>query len=192
MALPPVGPSPLADRIRAAGTSLIVARASFDSWWTYKSHDTRPLYLPGMQHYSEFFRYDEEAHFRTMVVGLYTLFDSRRDTANFSRMLADSRAGGHPLPATEARLDGTGVVVAKVASLRHNLFAHRNHGLTYEDVYAAANITPNELRGLLDESRCMRNELGAAHGVAEMDFNPFVTGHLVELLKLIQPVEDDE
>lgn len=186
MARPP--PNPLAERIRSARTNLTVAGAAYDVWWTYRSRATRPRFLPGMQHYSEFFRYDEEVHFRALVVGLHTLFDGRRDTANFRRLLADSRTAGRPLPATEARLAGAELAVAKVATLRHNLFAHRNHGLTYDDVYRDADITPDELRALLDASRTILNEMGAAHGVGDMNFNPFVTEHVTALLTRIQPV----
>jgi len=76
-------PLPLVERIRVAGFNVMIARASYDIWWLYKGAAARPLYIDGMQTYSEFFRFDEEAHFRAMIVGLCSLFDGRSSADAF-------------------------------------------------------------------------------------------------------------
>lgn len=179
--------SPLQSRIKFATTNLVLAGASYDIWWTYKGADTRPRFVEGMDEYSEFFRYDEEAHFRTMVVSLYTLFETGPRTANFSVLLRGSRDVGSPLATSETQLTALKPVVVKVMALRNFLFAHRNHTEPYNDVYKRANISGVELRRLIDGGRAILNQLRYAHGMDGFDFNPFVGDHTRELLRFIQP-----
>src|ERR1700733_13224706 len=76
---------PLPSRFRSAVIALVVASASYDIWWIYKGKSTRDL--EAMNNFPTFFRYDEEAHFRNMIVGLYTLYDTHPRTITIKSLI---------------------------------------------------------------------------------------------------------
>jgi hypothetical protein len=187
----PAAPLPVAERVRVAGFNLMVARASYDIWWLYQGADTRPLYIEGMQAYSEFFRYDQEAHFRAMIVGLCALFDGRRDTVTLKSLLREAKAAGHDVNSLEDKLAVLEVCIAKIKVLRNNLFAHRNHGVGYSDVYKSAKVCPDDVKAVLEGSLTIVNELALLTGAKQTDWNEGVADHTSQLLRDIQPRADN-
>jgi hypothetical protein len=177
---------PLVERIRIAGFNLMVARTSHDIWWLYAGNDTRRLFIEGMQPYSEFFRYDQAAHQRAMIVGLYTLFDGRRDTITLESLIDDANAAGYDVDALTPKLAALSIRVAKIKVLRHKLFAHRDHSLAYNEVFKAAEIRPSDLRMIFDESLEIVNGLAALTGAPWTYWNDNVANHTTELLYYIQ------
>ena len=183
-------PLTLAERIRSAGFNIGLARASYDIWWVYKGADTRPLYLKGMQTYSQFFRFDEEAHFRAMIVGLCTLFDKRKDTITLASLVEGAKTAGSDVAAINAKLAKLDDRVAKIKILRHKLFAHRNHATAYNDVFREAQLRPDDLKSLLDESLAIVNGRADLRVVPRTDLRPGVSEHTKNLLHDIQPHDD--
>ena len=181
------GSLPLLDRLREASTTLIVARASFDIWWLYAGSQTRPKFIAGMNEYSEFFRFDEEAHFRVAVVGLYTLFDGRSDTVTLKSLIDKVELAGNDVVQIRARLSALDVKIAAIKVLRHKLFAHRDHKLAYNTVYELAKVRPDDLRMLTDESLSILNDLAALLSFRSFEFRDYVAEDALELLKKIQP-----
>jgi hypothetical protein len=177
---------PFSERLKSAETALIVARASFDIWWLYASNETRPRYLDVMNDYPDFFRYDEEGHFRNAVVTLWTLFDGRRDTVTLRSLITEAGARGLEVATPRARLKRLEPRLEKIETLRHKLFAHRDHSLEYESVYAIADITPDDLRSTLDESLLIFNELATLHNLPKTEFRSFPADDARRLLERLR------
>ena len=123
---------PLTGRLRSAQITLIVASASHDIWWTYAAKGTRDL--EAMNSFPSFFLYDEEAHFRNMIVGLYTLYDSYAETLTIKSLIREL----DPQTAKPIwqRYNAVQDAVKKVTYLRHNAFAHRVAGKDYRGGYS--------------------------------------------------------
>ncbi len=66
--------------IKSLRDSIIAAEHNHDIWWIYKNKDTRPKYLDVMNSYLSFFQTSIHAHFVAMVIVLYRLYETRRDT----------------------------------------------------------------------------------------------------------------
>jgi hypothetical protein len=180
-------PLSLPERIHAASTTLIVARASFDIWRLYAGASTRPTFFAGMEEYSEFFWFDEEAHFRVAVVGIYSLFDGRTDTVTLTSLIDAVKALGNDVASIRSRLELLAHAVKAVKTLRHKLFAHRDHGLGYNEAYQLAKVRPDDLRTLLDESLAILNDLACLLSLPKFAFNEFVAQHTSEMLHKLQP-----
>jgi hypothetical protein len=163
-------------------TTLTVVLASFDIWWTYASKDTRPRYSPIMDGYPDFFRFDEEAHFRNAIIGLHTLFDGRRDTATIENVLTRAPIDGVAKRAAQKRIEELKPKTCKIKVLRDKLFAHRDHRLDYEEIYALAEITPNDLRLVLDECVSTINMVATQLSLDGVQGDSFVSEDLQALL----------
>src|ERR1041385_9060871 len=96
---------PFAARFKSATLTLIFARASFDIWWLYIGAETRRHFLPTMNRFSEFFRYDQEAHWRAAIVATWSLFDKRSDTITLAELLRESAKGGRDVSKLQQMLD---------------------------------------------------------------------------------------
>jgi hypothetical protein len=82
------------------------------------------------------------AHMFALVCGLHSLFERKPDRINLPTLsaLADNVAVNELAQSAE--------VARKVEKLRHNLYAHRSGSLTVAEIFALANLKPNELRFL--------------------------------------------
>lgn len=179
-------PLSLADRLAAAGTSLVIARASFDIWWLYAGRSTRSNFLSAINEYSDFFRFDEEAHFRLAIISVFTLFDGRGDTVTLTALADECTEAGYDTDSIRKRIKTLCPVLKKIKILRHKLFAHRDNRLTYEQVYESAGITPHELESLLDECLSIINALAEFCGSQPLSFNEYVASDTKALLDKIQ------
>jgi hypothetical protein len=183
----PSAPLSLSDRIKAAGLNVTLAQASHDIWWLYKG-ETRERYIKGMNVYSEFFRIDEEAHFRAMIVGIMTLFDSRmRDTIPLSKLISDVEEAGINAQSIKARLDALKEPVRGIKFLRHKLFAHRDHAMTLNQIYKEARLRPNDIKLVLAQSLEIVNCLENLCGLSPTYVNFYVSEFTTRLLTDIQP-----
>lgn len=181
--LPPE-PLPLPERIKSAEITLIVASASFDIWWTYANRDTRDL--EAMNVLPTFFRYDQEAHFRNVVVSLHTLFDDydRSPTLTIKSLIhALDVESAKPVWRVYRRVHDR---VAKIRVLRHNVFAHRNAGMSYKDVFEEASLQPNDLKSLLDDTVTMLTMIADAAGAPTPTMSPFLTEETTKLLAKVK------
>jgi hypothetical protein len=182
-------PLSLNDRIKAAGLNVTLAQGSHDIWWLYKG-ETRGRYLKGMNTYSEFFRFDEEAHFRAMIVGIMTLFDSRlHDTVPLSKLISDVEELGINTQSIKAKLDALKEPIRGIKFLRHKLFAHRDQAMTLNQIYEKARLRPDDIKLVLSQSLEIVNCLENLRGLAPTYVNFYVIEFTTRLLADIQPVD---
>lgn len=167
------------EQLITAGELVVRSRIFFDIWFLYASRETRPKLLPSMNEYSEFFRYDEHAHFVAFVVHIAALYEKRNDTINLKQLISKSRdlekIDDKAKEALNTHFDSVGEVVKKIAILRHNLFAHRSHSIEYEEAFSLAKVTPNEMRKLSDTAFKIVNTLLAAAELPDHSINPMPT-----------------
>ena len=184
-------PLPFDERVDTAAHLIKRAKIFYDVWWLYEGVDTRSKYLPAMNRYSEFFRFDSHAHFVALIVHLAALFESRSDTINFAQLIDEAASSSLvPLGAvSEARagLDVVSALPPKLAILRSNLFAHRSAELSYAEAFAKAEITSDQIRDLAVEGLRIVNIILAARGLPIQHFHDLSLEHAERLLTKIAP-----
>jgi hypothetical protein len=158
----------------------------FDIWWLYNGANTRPDIMATMNQYSEFFRFDDHAHFVSFIVHIAALFDNRRDTISLPRLVREAQSSTR-IPATTVdcarpMLTRALSLSGKVAILRHNLFAHRSASLSYGDAFRQASVTVDELRELTETAMDLVNQLLVALGEPEQLHHTFPRDDAVRLL----------
>lgn len=178
-------PLPLRARLRSAGITLIVASASYDIWWTYAGEGTRDL--DAMNIFPEFFWYDQEAHFRNAIVGLYTLYDSYEGTLTIKSLI-------HGLdPEAQKpiwrKYRAVHEAAKKVTYLRHNVFAHRLASKSYDEVFKQAGLKPDHLKKLIADSLVLLTMIADAIGAERPMVSEFVSSETTSLLKLIKAAD---
>lgn len=182
-------PLPLAERVRIAGLNASVARASYDIWWIYAGVDTRPQYIEAMNDYSEFFRFDQHAHFIAVVVGVSSLFDTTDGTITVrsvvNKAVADGFMEAKPLVSVVDRLQADRRVIG-VAHLRNKLLAHRDNRLSYRQAFKDAGIAPDDLRDLLQEAFNVIGRIADLVDVTGPIHNTIVGDHAEAMLQKLR------
>ena len=136
----------VADRVKIAADLSYRAQVFHATWFGIASRDGRAKYAHALDEHAEVLIMAQAAHMVALVCALHSLFERSVKTVN--------------LPAIDAELGGIAgdlieeaqVTAAKVAKLRHNLFAHRSGRLTQAEIYRLAAITPDDLRWLAIKS----------------------------------------
>ena len=178
-------PLPIRDRLRSAGTTLTVASASYDIWCRYMNHETRDL--DAMNVFPTFFRYDQEAHFRTMIVSLYTLYDTHRGTLTINSLIHELEPDA--AKPVRRRYGAVHDAVRKVRRLRHEAIAHRNAALSYDAAFKAAQLTPNDLARLIQDSHELLVLIADALGEPQPVLSPFLAGDNGETARLLSTIK---
>jgi AbiU2 len=175
-------PLPLASRFRSAVITLTVAKAAYDVWWTYIGEGTRDL--EAVNEFPTFFRYDEEANFRAMIVSVHTLFDDTPGTLTVKSLIK-------ALPADVAKPIERKYVplkqaAKKVGVLRHNWIAHRNAAKSDKTIFAEAGLKPDDVGALIEGTREVLNLIAPHIGASEPTLSPFVRDETLALFSRIK------
>ena len=175
--------------------TITVAGLNYDIWWVYKSKDTRPLYVEAMNRYRLFFQTSIHAHFVALLVALYRLYETRDDTFNIPSLLTilrvEAQLPGETLDLLEGIYENEGKPLwIKVNILRNKAFGHRSVAHTVEQVFEEAEVTPNELRDLVEVTKKLLNELTHALGRSVHAFNLEAREHTLRLLEDLTKMHD--
>lgn len=151
----------LQDQPRSA--SRLAARTDTHArlWWNLAGMPARAKHRDAISEYWEMFRFSEQAHLISFVVGAHALHHDRNGTVNFHSL--SEELGGVALAAITQGLP----VHKKVEILRHQAFAHRGSKRTYDDVFAAAKISGDEITRHAALTLAIANELLRAGGLVE-------------------------
>lgn len=169
-------------RLRSASITLVVAAASYDIWWTYRGAATRDL--EAMNELPTFFRYDEEAHFRNVIVSLYALYDSHKGTLTIKSLIHElDEPVARPIWREYRKVQDE---VQKVAYLRHNVIAHRNPNQSYDDLFKEAGLRPDDLKRLIDDSLALLSSMAKARDMPEPALTPYAGSDAAKLLRLLK------
>lgn len=119
---------------------------------TYYDADVLDHLAISRRRYPTFMRASEDAHLGHAVVLLYSLQETRHDTANFSqlRRLIESEASAPvpPNPKLEDILAKAKPLWVKVGIVRNQVFGHRSAERSRDECFEIAKITPNNLADL--------------------------------------------
>lgn len=175
-------PLPLASRFRSAVITLTVAKAAYDVWWTYIGEGTRDL--EAMNEFPTFFRYDEEANFRAMIVSIYTLYDEHPGTLTVKSLIKSLPSDvAKPIERKYVPLKQT---AKKVGILRHNWIAHRNAAKSNKSIFAEAGLRPDDIGALIEGTRELLGLIAPHMGASDPTLSPFVRDQTLGLFSRIK------
>ena len=129
-----------------------------------------------MRRFNLFFQTSEYAHFVTLLVGLYRLYETRIDTYNIPTFLKRIREYGH-LPessvseAEEIYLNQAKPLWIKVSILRNEAYGHRSSTSTMAEIFRKAGVSPNQLHELMEVTKKLLNTLSHAWDNSTHAFN---------------------
>src|SRR5579862_8455039 len=146
--------------------TVTVAGLNYEIWWNYKNDQMRPKYVEVMNRYHLFFSTSIHAHFVALLIALYRLYERRPDTYNIPSLLKRLKLESD-FPATilhdldlihgEARK-----LWVKVNILRNKVFGHRSMMVSIDEAFKEAEVTPNELKRLVELTGELLNRLTLA------------------------------
>ena len=172
-------------KIETLSQLIVRSRVFFDLWWIYAGADTRNQIIGAYRRWSEFFRFDEHAHFVSCVVHVSAIYETRRDTINLGTVVADCRSIVHS-EKERAEIDGKYEdgkrIAAKVTILRNNLFAHRSLKVGFNEAFQKAGLKPEELRQATEFALGAVNVLRSTLGLPHSHFNDFSKAHLKAIM----------
>ena len=158
---------------------LIDSNFSYWFWWKLVGPD-RSQYIKIMNRYRVFFSTLIRALFNTLIISLFKLYDTRRDTVNLNRVLKDikrdKKLSPKELSKVEKNYEKAIYFWKKVKTLRHEYFAHLKFDYDEKSLYENAGIAPDEFKELIDLSMEV--------------FNAFHYHYYGTRLELINPEED--
>ncbi len=148
------------ERISELRQILLDAQHSFQIWWACSNREDRQRYKGALNKHSVFFAATLDAHFTVTMISLAKLYEKKPKTVNIDQALS-SRPGLCKVLSqqlTEAKLIGH-----KVCILRNNLYAHTDYKLDYGAAFLKADLTPDEIRKLVELSKQIVNAISYAH-----------------------------
>jgi hypothetical protein len=173
--------------IKAIANTITSASLHFDIWWVYKEKDSRAKYVDILNEYLNFFQTSLQAHFLSAVVELYKLFETRNDTISFPRLIKllndNSLLDLEVQEKMEGEIKSLKVLWKKVAVLRSELFAHTSIDLSYREVFKKAEISPNNMRDLIERSKKLLNQISKGLERNTYIFNIKATGDTIRVLE---------
>lgn len=163
----------------------VTASLNYEIWWSYKGTDTRPRFVKIMNRYPAFFQTSLHAHFVALLVALYRLYETRKDTFNIPTFLKRLRTSNtlpiSKLEEIDALYSSAKPLWQKVSVLRNNAFGHRAATYTVEEVFMLANVSANELRDLIEITKSLLNNLSKEITHSTHAFNVDVASEMERL-----------
>jgi hypothetical protein len=177
------------DDLRHAVT---IAGLNYEIWWIYVEEETRKKYIDSMNKYPLFFQTSLHAHFAALVIALYRLYENNTKTVNIPGLLRII-SNDHPFEEkSEEKIaelyEKAKPLFLKVAILRNNAFGHRSSKLTSKDAFAKAEITPNELKQLLETTKELLNEITTNF---DNSFHTFNLGAGESVMQLLEDIKEN-
>ena len=171
-------------QIEIVTQQIVRARIYYDIWWFYKGYGTRSDVVEVMEDYSEFLRFDEHAHFVSMIVHSCCIWDKRSDAVSLFQLgksLIDTKRS---IPAKvlwesfeKCRGQSEGLKI-----IRDKAIAHRSRFLDYDKVFKEAGIIPDSIKLMLMESLRLVNILRVKAGMDEAEFASYPLHHIMGLV----------
>lgn len=129
------------------------ARAHFHTWWALRNL-ALPDHLPTMNNYEyvDFFHVSNSGSYKLFFLALSKIYDRDERTAGISMLKKELRNAGHADVADEVakRIDPHEPLVRKVLNIRNKSISHNQADIPREKIYQINDVTPNEIRALID------------------------------------------
>jgi hypothetical protein len=122
-----------------------------------------------------------------MIVSLYRLFETRNDTINIPQLINLLKKQGsipiQDIKRMKSEIKQIKPLWIKVSVLRNKMFGHRSNALDHDGVWKEANVTPNQFKHLIDESKKNLNKITSLWNRSGHAFNLSATKDTVDLLE---------
>ena len=163
------------------------AKLNYEIWWIYKNIETRKLYVDARKTYPLFFQISLHAHFVAMIVSIYRLYETRKDTINIPQLVKLLK-NRNVIPNKDIININSDIkqikpLWIKISVIRNKIFAHRSNELEYDKIIDEANIAYNQFKELIDESKSILNKITVLWNNSSHAFNLMATKDTVRLLK---------
>jgi hypothetical protein len=149
--------------VKELQNAITIAGLNYEIWWIYKEKKSRKRFVDTLNAYPLFFQTSLHAHFVAMIIALYRLFETRKDTVNIPQLIKFfEKEGAFPrkeIQRLESEIKQIKPLWVKVSVLRNKLFGHRSNTLDNEDIWKKASATPNEFKKLIEDSKRILNEM---------------------------------
>ncbi|HBI48075.1 MAG TPA: hypothetical protein DDX93_05090 [Smithella sp.] len=176
--------------------AIIVAGLNYEIWWTYKEKESRKRYVDILNKYPLFFQTSLHAHFVAMIVSLYRLYETRKDTVNLPQLLkilkSQDSIPNQELKKIESEIKKIKPLWVKVSVLRNKMFGHRSNALNDDGIWKEAKVTPNQFKQLIDESKRILNEITSLWNRSSHAFNLSSTKDTVNLLEDLKQLNESQ
>ena len=142
---------------------LFEAQGCYELWWTYLQVKSKTEYFHVLLNFKDFFEITARAYISNLVISLYKLYDGGNKVLNIGSLIKETEniLDSNEKQHIQGLMNKAKPIWGKVAKLRSNLFAHRSNQLTRDEIYKMAQITPNQLRDLIDLSLEILNVISA-------------------------------
>ena len=166
--------------------AITVAGLNYEVWWVYKEKESRKCFVDTLNAYGIFFQTSLHAHFVAMIVSLYRIYETRKDTINlpqlFKLLKDESSMPSHEIERIESEIEKIKPLWIKVSILRNNMFGHRSNVFDHAGIWKKANITASQLKELIDETKRILNEVTVLWNRSSHAFNLTATEDTMRLL----------
>ncbi len=157
--------SDTAQRIFILRRTAVEAVLNYEIWWAFRSPDRPAHHHDVMNRYPLLFRTAINAHFVAMLLPLYRLFETRRDSHNLPQLLKRLEGNGQISPQRlsefRAQYGALKPIWIKIQSLRNYVFGHRSAKVEIDEVFEKARITPSEIRDFINDVQILLNRISA-------------------------------
>ena len=176
--------------------AIVVAELNYDIWWVYKEKNSRTRFVDVMNDYPLYFQTSLHAHFVAMIISLYRLCETRKDTMNLPQLVRllkkDSTLSTQEIKSMESDINSMKPLWQKVFILRNNIFGHRSNKLDDDDVWEKASVTPNQFKKLIDDSKRILNSITRLWARSSHAFNLSATDDAVRLLEDLKRINEEK
>jgi hypothetical protein len=167
--------------------AIVVAKLNYEIWWVYKEKNSRKRFVDVLNNYPLYFQTSLHAHFVAMVIALYRLYETRKDTMNLPRLVKLLRKYStlsiDEIKSMESDIGRIRPLWQKVSILRNDMFGHRSNKHDDDDVWKKTSVTPNQFKKLIDDSEDILNRVTHVWARRTHAFNLSATGDAQRLLE---------
>jgi len=180
--------------VRELQHAIVVAKLNYEIWWVYKEKNSRKRFVDILNDYPLYFQTSLHAHFVAMIISLYRLYETRKDTMNLPQLVRLLRKHNtlsiQEIKSMESDIKSMRPLWQKVSILRNNMFAHRSNKLDDDDVWKKASVTPNQFKKLIDDSEGILNRITHVWARSSHAFNLSATHDAERLLEDLKRLKE--
>lgn len=159
---------------------------SYAIWWQLVEKSNRDRFSQVIENHDDFFAATTHSLFQGFTVITYQLFERSKKTTSL-RSLVDALALTDPTLAQklQTNIEAMLPVLNKAFSIRGNVYGHRNKSKSPEAFFAAADLTSNQMREILDLARDVVSALAESANVGARE-------EIVEEIRLREECSRDD
>jgi len=174
------------NHIKGIQDTIIAAMHNHDIWWIYKNRDTRQQYIDVMNAYLGFFQTSIHAHFVAMIIALYRLYETRRDTISFPQLLRllefNQSLSSDAQVQIERLMQEAKPIWIKIGTIRSAVFAHLSNEREIGESFTKADLKYRHVKDLIELSKTIINTITRDYSRSTEAFNLSAESDTITLL----------